>query len=279
MTKTWAVALFLLGASAGASHAEVILACTFPTLPPAVFRYPDDPAAPATLEVGGRPTAVLTRGQGTDRVESATVDGYAFQFTPANLAMLVTKDAAQVATETGKCATIGGPVAGAALTLAAPADTTPPPSPEDHGKWQIQEDKSQLDDSATVILSVDSTATIAGQYGSAGPATLVLRCQEGTTSAFMTLNDMFLADIEGFGTVNFRIDDKKADKVQMRASTDNKALGLWDGRGSIPFIKKLMAGQKVVFRATPMSESPVEFSFDLAGLTPAIASLRKACKW
>ena len=260
-----------------AAAADVVLACLFDTIPQVVLTYPTDPAAAATMQVGSRPAAEMVVGQGTGRLETALVDGYRFQFAPANLSMDVQKDGATVVAETGRCVTIGGPANDTPLTLGEAVAAAPPPV--DKGNWLVSEDKSQLDDSTTVVLTLDSNEMIAGQFGAAGPARLFLRCLENTTSVFLIMNDMFLSDIQGYGTVDFRIDAKKADDVRMQSSTDNKALGLWSGGTAIPFAKKLMDGEKVVFRATPYNESPVQFSFDLAGLTAAIDPLRKACKW
>lgn len=260
-----------------AAAADTVLACLFDTIPQVVLTYPQDSAAAPTLQVASRPPIEMVVGQGANRLETATVDGYRFQFAPANLSMDVQKDGVTVLAETGRCVTIGGPVNDSPLSLGE--TVAAPPAPLDKGKWYVTEDTSQLDDSATVVLSLESNDTIAGQFGEAGPARIYLRCMENTTSVFLVLNDMFLSDIQGFGTVDFRIDAKAVDKVRMQSSTDNKALGLWSGGSAIPFAKKLMDGEKVVFRATPYSESPVEFSFDLAGLPVALAPLRNACKW
>ena len=263
------------------AHADVVLACLFDTLPQVVMTYPQDATLPATMRVAGRPAVDMVVGQGAGRLETGVVDGYAFQFAPANLSMNVQKDGVAVSEETGRCVTMGGPVNETPLalegtTVAAVPETAPPP---DKGNWLVSQDKSALDDSETVVLSLNSDGVIAGQYGGAGPAQIYLRCLENTTSVFLIMNDLFLSDIQSFGTVDFRIDTGKADKVRMQASTDNKALGLWSGGTAIPFAKKLMDGGKVVFRATPFNESPVEFAFDLAGLPVAIEPLRKACKW
>jgi type VI secretion system protein VasI len=258
-----------------AAAADVVLACLFDTIPQVVLTYPQDPATAATMQVASRPAAEMVVGQGTDRLETAMIDGYRFQFAPANLSMDVQKDGAPLVTEIGRCVTMGGPANETPLTLGEVVAAAPP----DKGKWLVSEDTSLLDDSTTVVLSMNSNETIAGQFGAAGPAQIYLRCLENTTSVFLILNDMFLSDIQGFGTVDFRIDATQADEVRMQSSTDNKALGLWSGGSAIPFAKRLMGGEKVVFRATPYNESPVEFSFDLTGLPVAIDPLRKACKW
>lgn len=278
--------LALLLPAASAARAEVVLSCSFPTLPPVVMTFPQGLDARKTMSVGGRPSVPLTEGQGTGRLISADVDGYHFRFSPQDSVMDVERDTVLVASETGSCVTIGGPVNDRPLQITAALAEGPPPEPApspapatDRGNWLVTEDRSAFDDSRTVVLSLASDAPIRSQFGAPGPARLYLRCQENTTSLFLVLNDLFLADIQGFGAVDYRVDEAAAGAVQMTSSTDNKALGLWEGGKAIAFIKKLMAGKSVVFRATPYNDSPVEFSFTLAGLDAASLPLQEACGW
>ncbi|WP_413872290.1 type VI secretion system-associated protein TagO [Albidovulum sp.] len=287
MQRRWLLAAGVL-ATAAAAHlvrAEVIVACTFPTLPSAVMRFPDGVDATKTMEVGARPPVSVTEGQGAGRLITAEVDGYTFRFAPSNSVMDVEADGAILMSEEGRCATTGGPVNEAPLQIAgaAPVPAATPPAGAapagGTGRWVVSEDKSAFDDSRTVVLSVESDDDIRGQFGPPGPASLYLRCMENTTVVYLVLNDLFLSDIQGFGKVEYRIDDGKAASVSMAASTDNKALGLWSGGSSIPFIEKLIRGERVVFRATPFNESPVEFTVDLTGLETAVVPLREACSW
>lgn len=289
MDRAGLIALFLL--FCGGAQAEVILSCTFPTLPSVVMRFPDGVGAEKQMSVASRPAVPLMEGQGSGRMISADVDGYHFRFAPQNSTMDVERDGALILSEAGSCVTIGGPTNETPLQINPPiveapatngaqseATQTDTNTPTDRGNWIVTEDKSAFDDSRTVVLSLYSNEPIRGQFGAPAPASLFLRCQENSTSLFLVLNDLFLADIQGFGSVDYRIDDTKADVVHLANSTDNKALGLWDGGSAIPFIKRLMAGKTVVFRATPFNESPVEFSFTLAGLDAAAIPLKEACR-
>lgn len=287
MQQRWlsAAGALAIAAAAQSARAEVIVACTFPTLPSAVMRFPDAVGAAKTIEVGARPPVAVTEGQGADRLITAELDGYTFRFSPANSVMDVEADGVMVTSEEGRCVTTGGPVNESPLQIAAvaPAPAAAPPAATETaggtGRWVVSEDRSAFDDSRTVVLSMESDDDIRGQFGPSRPASLYLRCMENTTVVYLVLNDLFLSDIQGFGKVEYRIDDGKAGSVSMTASTDNKALGLWNGGSSIPFIKKLIEGERVVFRATPFNESPVEFVVDLAGLETAIVPLREACSW
>ena len=279
----------VIAALAAPAQAEIIVACTFPTLPSAVMRFPDGSGGKKMLEIGGRPGVELVEGAGTGRMISGLVDGYDFRFAPANSVMDVEKGGQPVLSETGKCVTIGGPANDTPLAIASTPKVAPEASapeeaqteavPDKPGKWVVTEDKSAFDDSRTVVLSLESEEPIRGQFGPPGPAVLHLRCMENTTVAYLWLNDLFLSDLQGYGVVDYRIDQRKASTMRTEGSTDNKALGLWAGNKSIPFIKEMLDGKSVAFRATPFNESPVEFAFDLTGLDVAVKPLREACAW
>lgn len=270
----------LLSGTAPAS-AETMLVCSFPTLPDAAMRFPDSATEDKTMQVGQRPPVQLIEGQGTGRVITATVDGYGFQFAPENSVMDVQRDGAMILTETGDCVTVGGPTSVTPLNIAAAVDAavTPPVPPVSTGRWKVEEDKSAFDDSKTVVLSIESNESVRGQFGPPGPAIMYLRCMENTTVFYLWINDLFLSDIQGFGMVEYRIDDRAADKLRTEGSTDNKALGLWSGNKAIPFINELAKGTSIAFWATPYNESPVEFTFELTGLSEAVKPLQEACAW
>lgn len=151
--------------------------------------------------------------------------------------------------------------------------------PETKGAWKSSITTSPLDDTETVVLTLQSDDAIRGAYGNSGPADILIRCKENTTSVFLIFNDHFMSDIQGLGRVDYRIDQQKPSSKRMNVSTDNKALGLWSGGTSIPWIKDLMSGSKLYVRATPFSESPVEANFTILGLDESIEPLRKACNW
>ncbi len=145
--------------------------------------------------------------------------------------------------------------------------------------WHVREERSKLDDSRSVFISTESKEYLKDRFGSSDRAMLFIRCKENTTSAFITFAGHFMSDIQGYGRVDYRVDGRKASRSTMDASTDNKALGLWSGRKSIPFAKNLFDGSELYVRATPYSESAIEMTFPIDGLKEAITPLRDACNW
>jgi type VI secretion system protein VasI len=145
--------------------------------------------------------------------------------------------------------------------------------------WYERSDTSQMDDSKTVWVSLQSEDTIEGRYGDTTRAELLIRCFEHKTALTLQLGDHFMADVEGYGTVTYRIDNRKAATRHFQESTDNSVLGLWDGGSSIPFIKSLFDAEKLVMRAIPFNESAIDVSFDIYGTKDAVKNVRKACGW
>ena len=146
------------------------------------------------------------------------------------------------------------------------------------GDWEIQLETSKFDDSQTVLLSLESKEWTNCPYDSAKHR-LVLACRENSTDLYIIFGGCYMSDFEGGGRVTYRIDNEPAASVSMRASSNNSALGLWDGRNSIPFIKGLLDKNALVVRASPFAENRVTSEFELGGLNEAIKPLRAACNW
>ena len=154
------------------------------------------------------------------------------------------------------------------------------PAPALGNNWNVRIDRSQLDDSTAVYMHVNSEEPLRDRFRTLGPAALWIRCSENRTSVFIHFAGHFMSDLQGRGRVDFRVDDREADRVVMTASNNHEALGLWSGNGSIPFIRRnLLDGDSIYMRATPHSESPVEMRFNISGLSEQIAPLREACDW
>jgi len=147
------------------------------------------------------------------------------------------------------------------------------------GKWKLTTAKSQIDDTETNTLTLESEESIPGRFGGREHATLIIRCQENVTAAYFIMGGHFLADIEGHDKVTYRVDDQRAVTEAFATSTDNMALGKWSGGSAIPFIKKLGGGRQLVIRVTPYNESPKTATFNISGIDDALQPVRKGCNW
>lgn len=145
--------------------------------------------------------------------------------------------------------------------------------------WVVTEEKSKIDDSTNVLLSLKSTQPIQNQYGVASYLEMSILCREKKTDFYIAFGGHFMANIESYGVVTFRVDKRPAVKKSLAKSTDHKALGLWGGANSVPFIRDLFGGSILFVRATPYNESAVSSEFNITGLQDAITPLRRACGW
>ena len=151
--------------------------------------------------------------------------------------------------------------------------------PASVGKWSMRKEKSEFKDTTDVYLSLRSDGVLTCGFGSNDNANLILICKENTTTMYIATNCHLMSGIGSYGTIEYRIDDRKAAKRNFTESTDNKALGLWNGGRSIPMIKKMLDANTILMRFTPYSESPESVKFNITGLDEAILPLREACNW
>ena len=141
------------------------------------------------------------------------------------------------------------------------------------GKWSVREDKSAIDDSVNVYLSVTANESVRSGYNTVSPS-LHIRCAENKTNIFLNWGLYLGLDETRMLT---RLDKQKSKTKLWSISTDNKAVFV---RGSdIGFTKELMKHDKLLTQITPYGESPVMATFDIRGLTEAIKPLRKICHW
>jgi len=166
------------------------------------------------------------------------------------------------------------------VSRTTPDATASTHTPDD--KWNVSEDRSPMDDSKTVVLSLDSDNTIDGPLGSKRP-TLLIRCQEGKTEAYI---DTGMAasveqDFEGgplyTHTVRLRLDQGDALTEHWGGSTNDDAL-FSDG-DQIAFTKELADAQTLTFEFTPFDANPAIARFDLRNLSKHLPQLGASCGW
>ncbi|MDE1492738.1 type VI secretion system-associated protein TagO [Xenorhabdus bovienii] len=158
-----------------------------------------------------------------------------------------------------------------ALTTNAFADDSL--SLDDKGEWEIQKNKSPIDDSENIHLYIYAETPIKGMFGKVIQPTLSFVCRENKTDAFITWDTYLGMDSSSMIT---RIDSKKAVTREVYISTDNKAAFF---QTPVSIIKEMSNSQKLYAQIIPYGESPVATTFNLKGLSEAVKPLRQACKW
>lgn len=153
------------------------------------------------------------------------------------------------------------------------AKTTEPTEEAGVSAWQVEKEKSPLDDS--VVYTAYLPAKTASMTGiGKGEAFLVLRCAENTTSAVFSTS-LFMMDEKP--SVTIRIGEEKAATTRWTRSTSYKSAGLWTGAQAIPFIKSLPDNARLVLRITDNDRLDAEFN--LGDVSKPAAKIREHCKW
>lgn len=150
---------------------------------------------------------------------------------------------------------------------------------EGTGAWQVNVERSRIDDSTNVTIYVEASEPYVNRYGRQGHPTLIIRCKENETNLYIHFAGAFMSDLRGGGRVTYRLDREDASRVSMRESNDHRALGLWSGGRAIPFIRRMLRHQTLLVRAVPHSAPAITTEFRIAGIEQAIQPLREACNW
>lgn len=148
-----------------------------------------------------------------------------------------------------------------------PAPTATPP-----GKWSVSDTTNPIDDSRTVVISVEADSPRTGLRRL--KPDLVIRCSSNRTEAYISWHNFINTD---GATVTTRIGDAAAIRNHWQTSTDHEAT-FFPG-SPISVIKSMLGQRKFIAQVTPYSESPVTAIFDITGIEKAIEPLRKTCGW
>lgn len=144
-------------------------------------------------------------------------------------------------------------------------------------KWHINKNTSPIDDSSNITIILDADSSISGWPRKTNTPTLVLRCKEGKTEAYIVTG---MSPQVEYGTdratVTLRFDKEKATKYQTSKSTNGEALFFGQ---SVGLIKKMLQHTTLLFEFVPFNSSPAMTTFDLRGLAEAVKPLKDTCKW
>lgn len=144
------------------------------------------------------------------------------------------------------------------------------------GNWRLRKEKSPLDDSTNIYLTLNSDNIIRNQYGRTLRPVLSIRCKENTTALSIWWGVYLGLDSTN---VTHRIGKTKAKTTEWTLSTKNEHIGKWRGGTSIPFIKKLFNQSELLLQVTPYGENSVMATFNITGLNTAIEPVREQCNW
>jgi hypothetical protein len=144
-----------------------------------------------------------------------------------------------------------------------------------NGKWKIERHVSAMDDSRTVIASVEASNTFWAWPNKTIRPILAMRCQEGKKNVYIVTQTS--AAVEGEPDhvhIKLRFDQGEAAEWISVESTDNQALFVQDVNG---FLAQISGKSTMLMGFTPFNSSPVIFNFNVKGLDPTLAEIRRVC--
>lgn len=144
------------------------------------------------------------------------------------------------------------------------------------GQWNISRDTSPIDDSKSIYVYVMADSSLRDDWGNTRRPSLVFRCVENRTDAFINFDGAFVSSHLHSGQVTFRIDSEKAFTLNVNSSTDNKALFI---PRPINFIKSLLGHERLLARTGAGSGGDLTPIFNISDLEDAIKELRETCHW
>lgn len=162
----------------------------------------------------------------------------------------------------------------ASMPLAAYSGTDSASSKE---AWFVEQEKSKMDDSQTVILAKRAENEIGTWLSKVRPGILI-RCLEGKTQFYMVTESAAQPELGKYNkhTVEVRIDDRKPYRELWSQSTDSKSLF---APNALALTRELSRAKRLLIRFTPFNAQPTTAEFDVTGLAAVLPQLASACKW
>ena len=144
------------------------------------------------------------------------------------------------------------------------------------GKWRVRKETSPIDDKTIVLLNLDAEAPIKGWPSKEEVPTLILRCKESRTEAYINTGMSPQVEYGDGATARVRFDKERVTEIRMGKSTDGEALFFPE---AIKIIKQMAQHEAMLFEFTPFNSSPTMTTFDLKGVAEALKPLRETCRW
>jgi Type VI secretion system VasI, EvfG, VC_A0118 len=141
-------------------------------------------------------------------------------------------------------------------------------------------EKSPLDGSTNVYLSINAEKPILGWLTSNITPSLHIRCKENKTNAYIHLGLRPKSEYGSYGAehtyIILRFDEEKAYQEKFGLSTSGEAVFFPD---HIPMVKKMMKHERLLIEVIPFNASPQITTFSLKGFSEKVSALREACRW
>lgn len=138
------------------------------------------------------------------------------------------------------------------------------------GDWNVQVDKSPIDDTETVIMALNAETPIRAWVNEVSTPTLMLRFKEGELEAFFSLGVTPDTESGDTRTLTLRFDSQPAKDFKGNISTNNKAVFLRNPR---ELLREISSAKKLTLKFTPFNSNPVTTTFNLNGFNQSANKL------
>jgi type VI secretion system protein VasI len=159
------------------------------------------------------------------------------------------------------------------LHAQAPAGLPKAPPTAPASRWRVVLSKSPMDDSQTVVVSLDADAPVRVWLKSVTP-TLMVRCKEKALDVYVVTHTAANVEQGDSRTVRIRFNTAAAEVHAWSESTDHDAL-FSDAPANA--LNKMLSTSKLLFEFTPFNAPPVIVSFSASGFSAFVNRLRAAC--
>ncbi|MBN5380638.1 hypothetical protein JY552_04605 [Serratia marcescens] len=143
---------------------------------------------------------------------------------------------------------------------------------QSEGSWFFKTKVNKMTDTTDMVAS-NATKDVYTRQGSERYTSLVLRCKENETDAYISVYD-YLGSGEPRITVRF--DDGKPVKQTWNSSEGGSAAF---SPNAISFIKELAKHKKVIIGFEPYGSTMQAVEFDLSGTDKVAAKIAESCNW
>ena len=127
-----------------------------------------------------------------------------------------------------------------------------------------------------------TVATVAGYSdpdGEKGQAELAIRCRDDSTSAYFRFSGYEMGNKGPQREIVYQVDDHDEEIVELERAKNHEILSIEDGYRAVPFLRKLIGGQKLRISAIGANGKELRAVLQLEGLDQAIQGVREACHW
>ena len=140
--------------------------------------------------------------------------------------------------------------------------------------WSRYAEESKMDGTTNLHFSTPSLGTLSNSIGTQKSATLVLRCNQRKTEAFI-IWPCYIGSRDG-KQVEAKLDDGKIEKKIWSPSSDGTAVFR---PKPVDWIKSMSGGKKLFVRLAAYQHIPEEVEFDITGIDTVADEIAKICRW